>query len=356
MRVIPDFAPALRAALAPLGAPRQCALLNYPNHYNVGDHAIWLGTVDFLRSLNTRIAYTCDLDDYSPLSLAAALDPDDPLLLLGGGSFGDLWPDRQAFHETIVAAHPHRAIFLLPQSIHFQNAALERRAAEVFNAHGGVTLFARDRTSYERMGEQFSGCSVHLAPDMALQLSGWLSSVAPAGDPDPRTLLLARNDRECFASQATALPGALRQDWTPYQRKWRWGRACVPFSLAVARWHRRLWACGISHPSEFAARSAWFRGLTAHPAGALADAPGCRLSLDLLWYGCRQLSGHPAVVTDRLHAHVLAAMLGVPNVLLPNVYPKNRAFFETWMSALPWCRFGTQAVDIPAALAAAVAG
>src|SRR5271170_3624013 len=98
-----SFPQLLKQALAPLGRPRQCALLNYPNHVNIGDHLIWAGTVDYLQKVSqTRIAYTADLDSYSERILNLELSPADPILLHGGGSLGDRWPARQEFHERIV--------------------------------------------------------------------------------------------------------------------------------------------------------------------------------------------------------------------------------------------------------------
>jgi len=38
------------------------------------------------------------------------------------------------------------------------------------------------------------------------------------------------------------------------------------------------------------------------------------------------------LMTDRLHGHILALLMGVPNVLMNNTCGKVRAFFETWTS------------------------
>jgi pyruvyl transferase EpsO len=40
------------------------------------------------------------------------------------------------------------------------------------------------------------------------------------------------------------------------------------------------------------------------------------------------------VVTSRLHGHILAALLGVPSVLLDNSYGKNAAYFGEWHGPL----------------------
>jgi pyruvyl transferase EpsO len=355
MPVTDKFPLLLKQALAPLGHPRQCALLNYPNHVNIGDHLIWAGTVDYLQKVNqTRIAYTADLDSYSERSLNLALSPDDPILFHGGGSLGDLWPDRQEFHERVVAAFPNRPVFFLPQSMYFQDPDRARHAAGIFNAHGNLTLFLRDQRSYAGASELFTNCRIHLAPDMAFQLAGCLGSAAPAA---ATTLLLARRDHEARSStRMLGIDGVhrswVRQDWVSYERKWRWGRRTVPLSRTLARWYREGWQRRFLNPTEYRLRKAWLDDLRANPAtSALAAGPGCEFSLGLIWDGCHQLRSHRALVTDRLHAHLLATMLGIPSVLRPNSYDKNKSFHETWLSDIPRSRFVEDDTAVPAALA-----
>jgi exopolysaccharide biosynthesis predicted pyruvyltransferase EpsI len=48
--------------------------------------------------------------------------------------------------------------------------------------------------------------------------------------------------------------------------------------------------------------------------------------------GCRLLSSRWAVVTDRLHAHLLSLLLGLPHVVLNDRYDKVHTFWETWTS------------------------
>jgi pyruvyl transferase EpsO len=324
--------------------------LNYPNHVNIGDHLIWAGTVDYLQRVSqTRIAYTAALDSYSEPSLNRALSADDPILLHGGGSLGDLWPDRQEFHERVVAGNPNRPVIVLPQSVHFRDAARARHAADVFNAHGGMTIFLRDQRSYAVASELFTNCKVHLAPDMAFQMAG---CVDPIRSTAGTTLLLARCDREALRS--TAIPGVdgIHQDWVSFERKWRWGRRDIPLSRTLARWYREGWQRRFLSPQEYRLRTAWLDALRANPATSeLAAGPGCEFSLGLIWDGCHQLRLHRALVTDRLHAHLLATMLGMPSVLRPNSYDKNKSFHETWLSNIAWCRFVEDDAAVPQALA-----
>jgi pyruvyl transferase EpsO len=47
-------------------------------------------------------------------------------------------------------------------------------------------------------------------------------------------------------------------------------------------------------------------------------------------YGCRSLAAGRIVITDRLHAHILSLLLGIPHVVLDNNYGKLRRFCDTW--------------------------
>src|SRR5262249_48666339 len=92
----------IEEALSPLlQGYRTCALVDSPNHPNVGDSAIWLGQETFLRASGLRVVYRCDFASYSMRRLAARL-PQGLILLCGGGNFGDLWPQHQRFRETVV--------------------------------------------------------------------------------------------------------------------------------------------------------------------------------------------------------------------------------------------------------------
>jgi pyruvyl transferase EpsO len=41
-------------------------------------------------------------------------------------------------------------------------------------------------------------------------------------------------------------------------------------------------------------------------------------------------SGFDVITTDRLHAHILACLMGIPNRVLNNSYGKNYSYVEAW--------------------------
>ncbi|MCL4844841.1 MAG: polysaccharide pyruvyl transferase family protein [Bryobacteraceae bacterium] len=352
--ILADYPRLLRDSLAPLGRPAGCALLNYPEHVNIGDHLIWAGTLRLLAGeLGTEVRYSSSPEGFSAQRMETALGPDDPILLMGGGNLGDLWPPIQRFMERIIARHPRRRIVILPQTLHFQDPDNARRAAAVFNRHPDLTLFLRDHRSHEEARRLFPCCRVHLAPDMALGLAEE-AEVFATGHPGagPTTLLLRRRDRESLtlpAGEASALE--VSADWVSYERGWRMGDRRVPFSRTLIGWYREWWQRRLAFPEEYRARNAWFAALRGHRVfGSMLESRHGRFSLGLIWDGCRQLLAHRAVVSNRLHGHLLSCLLGIPSVLLDNSYGKNRLFHEAWLRDVRGSRFVGAGGDVRAAL------
>ena len=51
--------------------------------------------------------------------------------------------------------------------------------------------------------------------------------------------------------------------------------------------------------------------------------------------GLGLLSGGERIVTDRLHGHILALLLGIPHIVLDNDYGKLAAYIRVWTQASP---------------------
>ena len=47
--------------------------------------------------------------------------------------------------------------------------------------------------------------------------------------------------------------------------------------------------------------------------------------------GCALLSSGRVVITDRLHAHILSLLLGIPHAVLDNSYGKLGRFLDQWL-------------------------
>ena len=109
----------LHKALGQLPLFEQCALLDYPDHINIGDHLLWLGTILYLTDfLGTKINYVSSIKDFSEEKMERNIG-NAPIFFHGGGNFGDFWSGSQEFREHIISKYRDRPIIVLPQSIYF---------------------------------------------------------------------------------------------------------------------------------------------------------------------------------------------------------------------------------------------
>jgi exopolysaccharide biosynthesis predicted pyruvyltransferase EpsI len=296
------------------GAAGPVALLDFPNHTNVGDQAIWVGTRRLLEQLGIEVGYVADHASYSARRLRQRV-PRGPVLLHGGGSFGDVWPAFQAFRERAIGDFPDRRIVVLPQTVEFRDPAALRRAAAVIGAHADCRLLVRDTASLAVAEAELPRTRPLLAPDAALMLE-----LERSRAPETEIVWLSRVDAERERGGAAQELGVDTVDWighrpgepgwTPaYQRlhssTWAWGRR--------ARRYPRLWP--IAYP-------ALARGYEA-------------LARERLGVGVEMLSRGEVVVTDRLHAHILCVLLEIPHVVVDTGYGKLNRFIRTWTEAAP---------------------
>jgi pyruvyl transferase EpsO len=276
------------------------ALLDFPMYANVGDSAIWIGTRRLLRRLGVRVVYMADVDNYSPTRLVRRL-PRGTVLLQGGGNFGDLWPLCQRFRESVIATLPGHRIIQLPQTLRFRRSETLVHAKSVLNRHPNFILLVRDPRSLEFARREFTARSI-LCPDLALAIGALERRGRPAVD----IVALRRGDLEASGGFPD-LSGAVSEhvDWTADPTGYAgrvWG--------AIQRFRGRAGTVGL------------VTNLLLHPYDLLA--------LQRLARGCRILSRGRAVLTDRLHGHIMSLLLGIPHVLLDDRYGKLRSFYETW--------------------------
>jgi len=302
---------------AVLAGHPEVALATFPNHWNLGDTAVWAGQRAVLARLGVGVPYVCDFRTYRPDALRRAL-PEGPILLSGGGNFGDVYPNEQGLRVRILDDFPDRLVVQLPQSVWFRSEANLDAMRRRCERSGRFVMLVRDRRSLDLVRARFA-VPVHLAPDMAFGL------------PDLRTrrraavtdvLWLIRRDIEASASAlrrelASEDPGVVR-DWT----RPGFGRQGVPWA-AYARsywlsWRLRRMPAGLLHRRE-----AWV-------TQSFETLAGLRMEI-----ACRFVSAGRVLVTDRLHGHILALLLGIPNVCLDNRDGKVCQFYQTWTAGHP---------------------
>ncbi|GAA1394606.1 polysaccharide pyruvyl transferase family protein [Kitasatospora putterlickiae] len=286
----------------------RCALLGFPYYANVGDSAIWLGARALLAELGAEVVYTADHHDFCPATLAKRL-PSGTILLTGGGNLGDLWPSHQRMRERVIGAFPRHRIIQLPQSVHFGDPAGLERARAVFDAHPDLILLLRDEPSLRTARRAFRAPSA-LAPDCAFGMTG----LPRLGQPERRILWLRRGDHE------SAAPGEPPPDAEVHRTDWTAQEGADASWTAETQTVRRR----IEKASAEVGGKAGDRA-----AAELADAQDRHAELQLQ-RGCRLLGSASAVVTDRLHGHLLSLLLGLPHVVVDDRHGKISGYWHTW--------------------------
>lgn len=285
-------------SLVPAGS--RCALIDFPSYRNVGDSLIWLGELACLDRCRVGIAYQSDIRAFDADLLERRL-PEGPILLSGGGNFGDLWPLYQEFRERIVQRFPDRLIVQLPQSIWFEENSRLEKARAILATHPQLTLLVRDHSSLTIARERL-GLRAHLCPDMAFALP----PLPPPRPPETDVVWLRRTDKE-------AIPGSTDLSTAPTGVDWV-GKERDPRSRLREQLTRRI------------ATRRRFRAVL-QAALEKSYRPAARRRLR---FGVRILERGRVVVSDRLHGYVLSLLLGIPHVILDNSYGKLTSFHRAW--------------------------
>jgi pyruvyl transferase EpsO len=212
-------------------------------------------------------------------------------------------------------------IVQLPQSIHYDDAAALQRTAQLIGQHPAFTLLARDQVALRIAREELRATTL-LCPDSALLLAGSLRR----GVPDVDCLILARTDKErAYAGLEAACQGlgisVAALDWLDEPRSW-----LHRFRDRLLRGTRGSWA-----------DSAAFQRTMLMVWDQLAQARTQR--------GCRLLSRGRIVLTDRLHAHILCTLLGIPHIVLDNNCGKLSGFIRCWTAEHPLCHLADSVAE-----------
>lgn len=275
------------------------AHVDFPNHSNVGDSAIWLGECVAFRRLGKRVRYRCDIDSYDARALRSRL-PAGPILIHGGGNFGDLYPRHQDFRERLIEDFPDRIVIQLPQTVHFGDRRSLGRAKAKFEVAKEFTLLVRDRESCN-VAEALGVRSI-LCPD-AVHL---LDRIERPRATDREIVWLARTDDEADGDMAPPV-GVEPVDWLD--------PSDTPAVERVSQWLRRR---ARDHPRE----RRWIGAVQARGLESLARRRLTR--------GVALLARGRVVVTDRLHGHLLAMTLGIPSVVLDTRHGKLSRYVDAW--------------------------
>lgn len=288
----------------------KCILLDWPNYCNVGDHMIWLGQKVIIKKLLRKsVVYEssyqdCDMDIIRSHSSV-------PILCSGGGNFGDLYINHQKFRENIVKNFPDRTVIFLPQTIYYENTDNLNNTKEELSVYNNFHLFARDFDSLKSAKTISCKSNVYLGIDSAFALQVIMPRIMNAMKTYKKVpLYLIRQDKESRASGIAAEKNAITVDWIEENS--------LDDYMTISEVRSVIDDC------------------------QLLDLIDCEDEITSLVYFVRAVSLFSRadyVVTDRLHAFILAELLGIRCRFHDNSYGKNSSFYKTWMRDDPYVVF-----------------
>lgn len=307
--------------LSQLLAPgTQVALLDFPRHQNAGDSFIWLGTLAYLKQLGVTVKYVADVHVFNEDDLRRRL-PVGPILITGGGNFGDRWEEHQAFREMIMATFSDRKIIQLPQSLDFETPVGLARAQRVITSHPDLSIMLRQSVDMQRAEEWFPSTTRLFCPDLALGL-GQLGRIGTASHD---AVLLLRQDSESVTNDdLSAFSGLnyLLTDWSLSSGdQWWWKLYRMPENIARV--------VPVVRPALLDAIE-WSYVRAAH--------------LNLTG-GQKTISRGKVLVTDRLHGMFLGALMGIPTIAMDNANGKVAGIFQDYMHHFPHVQMASSLGD-----------
>jgi len=264
-------------------------ILDFPDHQNIGDSAIFAGEMHYLRSrpditvvaIDSFATFTgrCDLEGHAHF-------------IHGGGNVGGLYPKHDRNRERIAGLlGPEAVLIQAPQSVWFVDEAASSAYHNSFDGRSGFRIGVRDRESAERLRDPralLCPDSFHLYPDY--------------DPPEPTTdvIILAREDIE----SASSAPGVATFDW--------------PAARLTDRLLQNIRERTIGWPAvQDALRPSEERWVEQ------ADSR-VRRGLELVSRGS-------IVVTDRLHGMLLALHAGRRVVAVDNSNRKLSSYAAAWL-------------------------
>lgn len=217
----------------------------------------------------------------------AAIDPDDLIVVHGGGNLGDVWPHEEAARLAVIAAFGRNRIISMPQSIHFTDSQQLRHSMNVYQRHPRLLLAVRDDRSAEIALAHLDASAVIRTEDVVTR-HDFPYAFRPT---DHRTLFVGRDDTEKHPSSG------------------------------IDRAHAALIASGARVESTD----------TVVPKLPFSNA---ELAAKLVYQKIDEMHSADVIVTDRLHGALFALIAGRPVVVFDTASRKIGGALQNLLPAL----------------------
>ena len=274
-------------------------LLDVPDYPNVGDSAIFVGLMNYFRHKGIDVEMASSIDTLNHKFTSQA----ETVVLLGGGSFGGLYPVSDEHRIFVMSLRSPDALFIqCPQSIHFVSDEFENQICEALAMLKNRRVSVRDKESQVRLSK--NGIDAKLLPDSSIFLT-------------PSDFALP---------DSKVIPGSVvylvRQD----------GEALYEFAGSVdAKWLSDGILLRVTSKLRKLGRYADSIANLLNPTPRRWE----KIARKRLERGRKILGNAEIVVTDRLHGMILALLAGKKVVALDNSNFKLSRYSQIWLDSEP---------------------
>ena len=268
---------------------KKVILLDSPEHSNLGDHAIIIAEREFVSQLapEYNIYEFTHLECKQYEKIFHYIKYEDVVLLPGGGFIGSLWSNEHSLIIKILKRLKLNKIIIFPQTIYFYDNDTDaiNEFVDTVNLCSNLTMFVRDKASYDLLKNLKVECRYELVPDIVLSLNRKIES-----HKNGKVLVCFRSDKEKVSDTNTIL--------------------------------RLLASLNLEYD------------LTDM---IVSDLKCYDKRYQLLNQKLEQFSQYDLLITDRLHAMILSTIVGTPCIAFDNLSKKVSGVYE-WIKDLKYIR------------------
>ena len=280
---------------------KKAVLLQTPIHGNLGDHAIAMAEMQMFEKLCISCCdfpYTKGIEKWC----AAVTSRKKLIVITGGGFMGSLWMNEEWRIRDTLRFFSKNKVIIFPQTVYFDFSSPEGRecfeaSKRYYENHPDLTLFVREKQSYDFVRQYMPEINVHLVPDTVMVLDYQTENRKRDG-----ALVCMRKDKERL------LPDEDYQNLVDILEK-RYS-------------HVRVSSTIIPGPIKPERRNQEVSGKLEEFASA------------------------EVAITDRLHGMIFAAVTETPCIVMDSLSHKLRGCYR-WLEDLDYIKFCSDIRELP---------
>lgn len=276
-------------------------LIGTPLHTNVGDIAIAYAEILYLKECgiqqhNIKEITVDEYLRYKKIIIKSLFTKKRLICMHGGGNMGNQWLNEEIFRRNVMRQLPNNPMIIFPQTFFYSDDAEGKceleKSIPYYSKRKNLSIFARERKSFELMKEAYPYADINLSPDIVLSIDQNQFGIQKCTREG--VLLVFRSDGERIMkdSEKTYILKMLQRE------KINAKITDMITDMHVEKNNRKT----------------------------------------IISEKLNQFASSKLVITDRLHAMVFAAVSNTPCIVFSNNNHKIQGTYE-WIHNLPYIRF-----------------